>query len=167
VQHDITLNRILRFWEPGTWHQPGIFFPRADFLKVGGLDESLRFDMDYDLMCKLLDGLRVTYTEAPLTRFRIHTESKTFADFDAGFVLENALVSRRYWSSLSPQERAMCERGSTFRLVRKAARQLLRARPTMASRLALAAWSISPRETVRNIVAHAIRLGRVGSYDYA
>ncbi len=166
-QGDIGLDRIIRFWEPGTWHQPGLFFPRDDCVAVGELDESLRFAMDYDLLCRLLGRVGVTRAASALARFRLHASSKTSGEYDAGFVLENARVSRRYWSRLSPPERASCERGATFRLVRKGARQMLSGRPAKGWPLLRMAWDISPRETLRHIAAHIIRLGRVGSYDYA
>jgi glycosyltransferase involved in cell wall biosynthesis len=166
-QGDIGLSRVIRFWEEGLWHQPGLFFPQNQYVAVGGLDETLRYAMDYDLLCRLLGLIDVTHVASALARFRLHTASKTLGEHDAGFVLENARVSCRYWRQLPSIELARCRRGATFRLVRKGARQMLSGRVARGWPLIRTAWEISPRETMRHIVTHIFRLGRVGSYDYA
>ena len=100
-QHNITLENMVKFWEHEySWHQPGIFFPRYAYEKAGGLDESLRFYMDHDLICRLLQYCRVTYIEDIVACFRLHETSKTCSIFD--YMLEElSLVSKRYWQLIA------------------------------------------------------------------
>jgi len=157
VEHcDITLPRVIKFWEGRIWHQPGLFFPRAAYLLAGRLDKSLHYAMDYDLLCRLLSRTPVLYTGTVVARFRIHPTSKTTAQAGLGFLLENTAVSRRYWHLLSADERTDCERGLTRRLVRRAGRMLLWRRPANAACLLRAAWEVDKRWTCR----HFLFLGR-------
>jgi glycosyltransferase involved in cell wall biosynthesis len=160
VHEDITLSRVVRFWEGRVWHQPGLFFPTSAYRRAGRLDESLRYAMDYDLLCRLLLHTSAVYTGTTVARFRIHGASKTTTQAGVGFLLENARVSRRYWHLLSPLDRAGCERGLTRRLVRRAARQLLSGRPRACLSLLRAAWDVSRQETMRNILVEAVCLGQ-------
>ncbi len=163
VRHrEITLSNVIRFWEGRTWHQPGIFFPRAVYFQAGGLDRGLRYTMDYDLLCRMLPLAPVVYTHTVVARFRVHAASKTTTQAGVGFLLENSLVSRRYWHLLPPQERADCERGLTRRLVRRAGRMLLRRQPSAALRLLRASWKVSQPETMCNLFSQVITLGRGG-----
>jgi glycosyltransferase involved in cell wall biosynthesis len=56
--------------------QPAVFLHRSVFERVGYLDESLEFGMDYDLWLRLR-GQRVMYVPRVLAAFRWHTSSKT------------------------------------------------------------------------------------------
>lgn len=75
-----TLENFVRFWEAKdwAWAQPGTFVPLADLKALGGIDENLKYCMDYQMMVRLLmRGLEVTTLDQPLARFRLHGDSKT------------------------------------------------------------------------------------------
>jgi glycosyltransferase involved in cell wall biosynthesis len=160
VHRDITLERVIKFWEGRVWHQPGLFFPRKAYLAAGELDEGLGYAMDYDLLCRLLVHASVTYVDSVVVKFRIHPMSKTTIQAGVGFLLENTQVSQRYWHLLSSENRAGCERGLTRRLVRRAARQLLYAHLTKCLLLLKTSWNVSKAETIRNLAVEIVHLGR-------
>lgn len=56
---------------------PAPLIRRADFLAVGGLDETLWYTADWDLYLKLAARGEVTYTPEPHTAFRVHGGSLT------------------------------------------------------------------------------------------
>lgn len=152
VHDEITLARVIQFWKGRVWHQPGIFFPREICLQVGALDETLRYAMDYDYLCRLLTQTAAVYTHSTVARFRIHGRSKTTTQAGVGFLLENAAVSRRYWHLLSPEEQAGCKRGLTRRLVRRAVRQMVYLRPGAGLSLLRASLAIGGQETLGAVV---------------
>ncbi len=57
--------------------QPSLFFRLRDFFAVGGLDESLHFAMDWDLLLKLQSRGRFSSIIAPIAMQRCYPESKT------------------------------------------------------------------------------------------
>lgn len=57
--------------------QPAAFFRRAAFEAVGGLDESLRWSMDYDLWLKIGRRFPVAYVPRLWARYRWTGENKT------------------------------------------------------------------------------------------
>ncbi|MBN1815503.1 MAG: glycosyltransferase [Anaerolineae bacterium] len=158
VHRDVTLDKVIKFWEGRVWHQPGIFFPRAALSKVGELDESLRYTMDFDLLCRLLVHVPVTYVDSVLTRFRIHTTSKTSTQAGAGFLLENTIVSRRYWHLLPARGRLSYEKGLTRRLVRRAGRQLTYGQLAKCWQLLRMSWQISRKQTLITILRELVNL---------
>jgi glycosyltransferase involved in cell wall biosynthesis len=165
VHEEIDLPSVIKFWEGRVWHQPGLFFPRQAYLEVGQIDETLRFAMDYDLLCRLLTQTVVIHIDSVVAKFRIHETSKTTTQAGSGFLLENTLVSRRYWGLLSEEERVGCEQGLTRRLVRRAARKMLTGRVMDCLQLLRTSWRISSIKTVRHLFLETILLGRswVGS----
>lgn len=75
-----TLRNFIRFWECERlgWAQQGTFLPRAELQAIGGVDEKLRYCMDYHMMVRLLArGLEVSYVDERLGKFRFHGASKT------------------------------------------------------------------------------------------
>ncbi len=60
--------------------QPASFFQRKAFFEVGGVDPSLDYAMDYDLILKLAQYGRVIYIRGYLAAFRFHSASKTVAE---------------------------------------------------------------------------------------
>ena len=75
-----TLQNFVRFWEASDWEwaQQGTFLPRVQLQALGGVDEKLRYCMDYHLMVRLLmGGAHVSYITQLLARFRFHDNSKT------------------------------------------------------------------------------------------
>ena len=75
--------------------QPAMFFRKALFDEVGGIDESRVYDMDYDLTLRFgrlsKPGVLTDY----LACFRFYTECKTGGAFEASLRSANAL-SRKY-----------------------------------------------------------------------
>ena len=60
--------------------QPSVFFRRALFVEVGGLDEQLHWAMDYDLWLRMLPAARgVRYLPRLMACTRAHRDAKTFA----------------------------------------------------------------------------------------
>jgi GT2 family glycosyltransferase len=57
--------------------QPAMFFRRDAFWKVGGLDESLHYAMDWDLLLKLSKSGRVVTIPEHLANIRYYEETKT------------------------------------------------------------------------------------------
>ncbi|MBX9688470.1 MAG: glycosyltransferase [Candidatus Obscuribacterales bacterium] len=60
----------------GSFHQPGIFFDRQLWLKIGGVDEQLDYCMDRDLLYRALALSSVAHLSEPLAMFRLHEQSK-------------------------------------------------------------------------------------------
>lgn len=81
--------------------QPGTFFTRAAFEAVGGVDESYRYALDYELWLKLGGRFEVRHVDRVLAAYRYHPTSKTVAE-SHGFVAETWRASRSHgarWSS--------------------------------------------------------------------
>lgn len=57
--------------------QPAAFFSRDAFDAVGGLDQSLRFAMDYDLWARIGKNSTCRYRPGYLALYRLHESSKT------------------------------------------------------------------------------------------
>jgi hypothetical protein len=160
-QWGITFRNMVRLWDGlRRWHQPGIFFSRAAYEYTGGLDESLQYRMDYDLMCRLLQQVPVAYTDAVLAKFRLHDLSKTRTQGGSGFLLEACEVSQRYWHLLDHKERLDCIHGITRCLVLGAGSQLIHGHPKQFLVLLRASLNIHIMETARNLATLAIHLGR-------
>jgi glycosyltransferase involved in cell wall biosynthesis len=75
--------------------QPGAFFTRAAFEAVGGVDESLRYAMDYELWLKLGARFEVRHIDKILAAYRFHPTSKSVAE-SHGFVAETWRSGRRH-----------------------------------------------------------------------
>lgn len=104
-QRNLAFAPMVAYWRRAAeFHQPGVFFPAELFRLVGGVDESFRYAMDYDLFCRLLRHTETTYLEQVLARFRYHQSSKTGSDGDL-FLLERHRSSRQYWDELGAVDR--------------------------------------------------------------
>jgi glycosyltransferase involved in cell wall biosynthesis len=57
--------------------QPSVFFRRATFERVGGIEPSLHYVMDFDLWIRMSREHRFVYVQELLSTFRLHDESKT------------------------------------------------------------------------------------------
>ncbi|HWB54892.1 MAG TPA: glycosyltransferase family 2 protein [Tepidisphaeraceae bacterium] len=68
--------------------QPAVFWRRDFGERIGKLDESLHFTMDYDLWCRMGRADEPLILPGVLSRFRLHTSSKSGAvnrrQFDEG-----------------------------------------------------------------------------------
>jgi glycosyltransferase involved in cell wall biosynthesis len=75
--------------------QPGSFFTADAFWTVGGLDESYRYAMDYELWLKLGARFPVVEVERIQAAYRYHPRSKSTAEYDA-FGPETLRASRSH-----------------------------------------------------------------------
>jgi glycosyltransferase involved in cell wall biosynthesis len=57
--------------------QPSTFFRKEAFEKVGALDTSLQFAMDYDLFIRLSKSFKVSYSPRTFAKYRLHDDAKT------------------------------------------------------------------------------------------
>jgi len=83
--------------------QPGAFFTRDAYWAVGGVDETYRYAMDYELWLKLGKRFGVCHVDRLQAAYRYHEHSKSIAEYDA-FGPETIRASRahggRYLSPL-------------------------------------------------------------------
>lgn len=123
-QRGLSFGQMVRHWSRECeFHQPGVFFPRDAYLAAGGVNESFRYAMDYDLFCRILRHTRATLVPEPLARFRYHATSKTGAEGDL-FLLERHRSSQHYWAALGSVDEAAAERFMGRTLARYAVRRL-------------------------------------------
>jgi glycosyltransferase involved in cell wall biosynthesis len=94
-----SLETMVKFWIPGwNWHQPGIFFPRSVWEAVDGLNESLCYCMDYELVLRALCLTSAVIIDRPLVHFRLHKASKGQRPGLEFFLQEWSWASKLYWS---------------------------------------------------------------------
>ena len=74
--------------------QPSTFWRRDALTKVGFLDESLYYTMDYDYWLRLGNLYPLFVIDKPLAKFRIHTNSKSGKYFHKQFLVEYQVASR-------------------------------------------------------------------------
>jgi glycosyltransferase involved in cell wall biosynthesis len=79
--------------------QPGSLFTRAAFDAVGGIDESYRYAMDYDLWLRIGARYRVREVDQVLAGYRLHSESKTVSEAE-GFWPETWRAARSHGARL-------------------------------------------------------------------
>lgn len=105
-QRDITLENFAAFWRQRiSWHQPGVYVPRAALARVGLLDESLHCLFDQDWLCRMLQaGVPLMYLREPVAAFRLHRASKTVGR-SPRWNEEHVMLSRRYATALSASDR--------------------------------------------------------------
>ena len=90
--------QLLKFWEGYTMHQPTIFWRREVFEKVGLLDESLHYIMDFDYWTRISKEFGFRTVNRTLARVTHHAAAKTGDDF----VRYNADLrkhAKSYWGS--------------------------------------------------------------------
>ena len=93
--------RILK-WGPDLIPQPGMLIRRTAWEQVGGVDESLRFALDLDLLLRLQRHGKFVNVGAVVSSFRWHAESLTVADRTRS-LQESEVVKRR---ALGPTARS-------------------------------------------------------------
>ena len=72
--------------------QPTTFFRRRVYEQVGGLDETLNWNMDYEYLLRMaFGGHKVRRIAQPLARFRLHSASKT---------VTGVVGERGHWKSM-------------------------------------------------------------------
>jgi GT2 family glycosyltransferase len=90
-------------WGPDLIPQPGMLVRRSAWDEVGGVDETLRFAFDLDLLLKLRDLGEFVDVGLVVSSFRWHPDSLTVSDRTASLD-ESEAVKRRH---LSPRARKM------------------------------------------------------------
>lgn len=125
LPRNLAFEPLVAYWRGASeFHQPGVCFPAELFHRVGGVDESFRYAMDYDLFCRMLRHASTTYLDQALARFRYHAASKTGADGDL-FLLERHRSSQQYWGDLGSVDPAAAYGYLGSRLTRFGLRRLL------------------------------------------
>lgn len=115
----------LMTWGPDLVPQPGLLVRRDAWERVGGLDESLRFAMDLDLLLRLRSEGRFVDVAAPVSAFRWHPESLTVSDRTASLD-ESEAVKRRYltrWQRAIAPAWELPVRGATRLAARRVTRR--------------------------------------------
>lgn len=92
-------------------HQPGNFWSRKVFEKVGKMDETLQYTFDWDYWLQFIShGFEpVVFNERTVARFRLHDESKT-VKFWSGFNREFVYLINKYKKQLSGPDAAKAEK---------------------------------------------------------
>jgi GT2 family glycosyltransferase len=85
----------LMTWGPDLVPQPGCLFRRTTVQAVGGIDPSLSYAMDLDLLLRLRKRGTFVNTRRTLSSFRWHAASTTVAN-RAPSLDESEMVKRRY-----------------------------------------------------------------------
>lgn len=76
--YPIEFKRDIFLYENSIIPQPASFWRSAAYRKIGKVNDSLRFCMDYDLWCKFMKaGIEFSRLNDPLAAFRLHDDSKT------------------------------------------------------------------------------------------
>jgi glycosyltransferase involved in cell wall biosynthesis len=79
--------------------QPGSLFTREAFEAVGGIDESYRYAMDYELWLRIGARYEVGEVDRILAGYRLHSESKTVSESE-GFWPETWRAARSHGARL-------------------------------------------------------------------
>ena len=82
-------------YEGTNLHQPGAFWTREIYERIGGLNAKYRFCMDYDLFCRAGQVGRFRHIRSHLANFRLHGESKTTTILPVGR-MEHEEIAARY-----------------------------------------------------------------------
>jgi len=173
-QSNLSLKYFILFWEGmgdsdsvnshavhAVWSQPGLFFPSSLIYKIGMLDTSLRYSMDYDFLCRALKNYEVSYESKPIAIFRIHKDAKTTANyFDS--IVEATSVYMRYRLLVDDLKKSDI-RLARF-LIRTASYQLRSFNWKIAKNLFYSAWRNLPRFTIVEIIREFVRLLFGGRY---
>ena len=92
-----------RIWQPST------FWRRSLFDRIGLPDPSLHYIMDFEFWLRLsVNRIRMRTTDAPLSRFRVHSTSKTETSGDR-FLAELFRVAQEYRPRLGIVDRMLLD----------------------------------------------------------
>ncbi len=156
AQENLCFEAVVRFWERQfAFSQPGLFFPASAWLEVGGLEASLRYAMDYDLLCRVLSRASVRYVSEAVSCFRLHPASKSVAEGLSMF-LEKVEISQRYWHLLPAVDSRAVYAYCTDDLVRWAGTHALNGRWRAAAGYLKASFGLEPIETLRVLSAQFV-----------
>jgi glycosyltransferase involved in cell wall biosynthesis len=79
--------------------QPSVFMRRQVLDKLGGIDESLDYAMDYDLWLRAIQEYPFNFVDDVWSEYRVHNHSKTGQGFEP-FLNEIVRIGKRYTSQL-------------------------------------------------------------------
>lgn len=97
---DQPFDRKLQLWRGWNVPQPSTFVRREVLSRIGLLDESLDYVVDYDWFLRISRSYSFLHTGRVMSRYRIHGGSKTSSAGSKGdFVLDGVKSSRRYWGN--------------------------------------------------------------------
>ena len=100
------LKRLLRDGQSPYIAQPASFY-RADVLRrVGLIDDTLQYSMDYDLLLRLAKTSQMLYLPVALAGYRVHMDAKTSAFTEAHW-RETLAVRARYGGRYLSKQRLM------------------------------------------------------------
>lgn len=107
------LDQMVAFWTGGYgFEQPGVFVRRELLDRIGGLDESLHYVMDYDLLLRARAAAPIAIVDAVVARFVEHDASKTGRERHGdAFVDELQRVSKGWWGAPSSPRYKRLSRG--------------------------------------------------------
>jgi len=113
-------DKLIESWNHSGYsiHQPAIFFKKECILKVGLLDERLKFLFDYDLWIRFARIYQFHYVNKILAKFRVYSKSKT-GYMGADYIWERVSVSKRYWKYLSQEDKDKMKVDSIRFLIKK------------------------------------------------
>jgi hypothetical protein len=146
-----------RIWRSGGYIcQPAVFFPRSLALRVGGLNESNNYSMDYELWGQFfLAGAKVQYTGIPFGVFRRHRGQKTNQDreqTDSTLIVAERLLAAA--ECLSPETK--WDLLSDLRAYRREYPEIVWRQTGRLARLGLPRSIVNPIRRVRQTVERAL-----------
>lgn len=94
----VDLIRLLQFWRGYQMHQPSIFWRRRVFEKVGFLDESQHYIMDFDYWVRIARLFEFKNVSQILSCATYHKQAKT-GDGYVKYLQELRSQARRFWGS--------------------------------------------------------------------
>ena len=88
--------------------QPSTFWKRSLYDRLGGLDESFHFALDYEYWVRFVfGGASVHFIDRPLSAYRLHDVSKTISSQEK-FRSEEKRLREKYWDKLTrPEQRRL------------------------------------------------------------
>lgn len=72
---------LLRFWKPVAMHQPSIFWRKTVTDRIGLLDESLHYAMDYEYWLRMSREFSFRNVDRTLSHAHLHARAKTADDW--------------------------------------------------------------------------------------
>lgn len=82
-------------YEGGNLNQPGAFWTKKIYDKVGGFNTKYLFCMDFDFFCRVAESGNLKHITKHIANFRYHKNSKSSTIIDVGEV-EHEEIAKRY-----------------------------------------------------------------------
>ncbi|MCL0082949.1 glycosyltransferase [Thermodesulfovibrionales bacterium] len=82
-------------YEGGNLHQPGVFWIRDTYEKIGGFNPKYRFCMDFDFFCRVAEIGNLNNIREYIANFRHHENSKSSTIGHIGLI-EHEEIAKRY-----------------------------------------------------------------------